>query len=386
MTSAETLPTHMISEEPHFLDMCPHLRESRNTAPVRQVRTLTGDKAWLVTGQNEVKQLFLDERCGRSHPDPENMPKVIGAGSGFDFVLSDDHDRADEGHAMLRRLLKPQFAAKHMEPLRPRVEALVDELLTAIISHGPPADLHAELSIPLVLESMWELLGVPVDDRSQWTTVMSSTGDAVETEITDKIAKLVGRKREAPGDDLVSRLCKADDSDEIVQQFVWTVLIAGSGSTVKVIDYGVLLLTQNPDQRDALMRDPALMPKTVEEVLRVSGGISLPRFARQDIEIGNVTIRTNELVLLDLTLANLDDHAFEHPERFDLTRSPNRHLSFAYGMTSCLGAPFARLVMHTAFSTLFTRHPTVRPAVPVEELRKNSDARLMGLAELPVTW
>jgi cytochrome P450 monooxygenase len=383
MSSLEGLPAHMTDERPHILDLCPHLRELQDIAPVRQVRTVAGDEAWHVTGYSEVKQLFVDERLGRSHPDPENMPKFLGKGSRTDFVLSDDHDTADQIHNIMRTMLKPQFAFKHMESLQPRVEAIADELLTAIIAQGPPADLHEGLAVPMVLESVWELLGVAADDRSQWTTVMSSSDGGSESAIPDMIAKLMAQKQETPGDDLVSRLYEATDNDELVHVLVKTVF-AGFGAMIKTIDFGVVLLTQNPEQRDAVARDPALLTKAAEEMLRISGGVALPRYARQDIEIGGVTIRANELVLLDLTLANLNG-VFDAPERFDITRTPNRHVTFAHGAWSCLGSPFARLLLRSVFGRLLARLPTLSLAVPANQLTGLND-HLNGLVEVPVTW
>jgi cytochrome P450 monooxygenase len=384
MSSFDDLPAHMTDVNPHMLDVCPHLRELRDMAPVRKVRTVTGDQAWHVTGYSEVKQLFVDERLGRSHPDPENMPKFLGKDAGTDFVLSDDHDTADQIHAMMRAMLKPQFAAKHMEPLRSRVEAIADELLTGVIAQGPPADLHAGLAVPTVLEPFWELLGVPAGDRSRWTSVMS--GDEFETGIPDMLTKLIGQKRERPGEDLVSRLCAATDRDDLVHVLSKATVSAGFGATVKTIDYGVVLLMQNPGQRDMVARDPELLVKTAEEMLRVSGGVSLPRYARKDIEIGGVTIQPNELVLLDLTLANLNDEVFDAPERFDVTRTPNRHLTFAHGVWSCLGSPFARLVMRSVFGRLLARLPTLSLAVPADQLSRRLNDRVNGLVEVHVTW
>jgi cytochrome P450 monooxygenase len=386
MTSLDDLPAHMTADKPHMLDLCPHLRELRGMAPVRQVRTVAGDQAWHVTGYREVKQLFADERLGRSHPDPDNMPKFLGKDSRSDFVLSDDHDTADQIHSLMRTMLKPQFAVKHMENLRPRVDALADKLLTAAITKGPPVDLHAGLSVPMVLESVWELLGVHANDRSQWTTVMSSSGDDErETAIPDMIAKLLREKRETPGDDLVSRLYEATDRDELVHVLTKTVF-AGFGAMIKTIDYGIALLTQNPEQRDAVARDPALLANAAEEILRLSGGVSLPRYARQDIEIGDVTIRPNELVLIDLTCANLNDDVFDTPDRFDITRMPNRHLTFAHGAWSCLGSPFARLILRSVFSRLLVHLPTLSLAVSADQLISRHNDHLSGLVEVPVTW
>ncbi len=380
MTAAEALPTHTTSDKPHVLDVCPHVREVRSMPPIRRVRTVTGEKAWLVSGHAEIKALFADSRIKRAHPlTPTALSSHVEEPTS-ELMFGDGQSAADELHTASRAPLRQQFAAKHMEHLRPRIEATADKLLNAAIAQGPHSDLHTDFSVPLMIAAFADLFDVPAEDRALWASAMSDAEEMGRV-IPEYLWNLIIRRKESPGDDMVSRLCTAGAPES----WIMGLAFAGFGSTIRQIDYGILLITQNPGHR-AAVADPVLLPKAVEEVLRMAGAHSLARYASENIEMAGVTIQTNDLVLFDLTLANLDDHAFEHPERFDLTRSPNRHLSFAYGMTSCLGAPFARLVMHTAFSTLFTRLPTVRPAVPVEELRKNSDARLMGLAELPVTW
>jgi cytochrome P450 monooxygenase len=385
MVDPEALPSHVLSEKPHVLDVCPHVREVRDTPPVRQVRTFVGDKAWMVTGHAEVKRLFSDHRLGRSHPDPANKPQFLGH-EWFDLAISDDHAAADEMHAHDRSVLKPLFAIKHMEHLRPQVGALVDEMVDGLIGEGPPADLHEELGVPLVRAAFGKLLGVPSEDQQKWTGLMTHPGDDDASklmEIPNYLRELATHKRQNPGPDVISRLCAVGLSDEDVGLHARTLLLAGFGAIVFHIDHGVLLRTREPEKFDALTRDPALLPAAVEELLRISGGgVSLPRYAREDIEIGGVTIRANELVMLDLTLVNLDENVFDRPECLDLTRTPNRHLTFAHGMSSCLGAPFARLVLQSVFPRLFSRLPNLRLAIPEDQLRKN----INGFIEFPVIW
>lgn len=159
------------------------------------------------------------------------------------------------------------------------------------------------------------------------------------------------------------------------------------------IDRGVLLFLTNPGEREVLESDPTLIPRAVEEMLRLPspaprhdrlGG--LPRYANADLAIGGITIRAGDLVLLALQSANLDDHVFPTPEAFDVTRAENPHLTFGHGPHYCIGAPLARIELQTLFGTLFQRFPTLRLAVPVEELRSRSHLLTGGLAELPVTW
>jgi cytochrome P450 len=199
----------------------------------------------------------------------------------------------------------------------------------------------------------------------------------------------VARKRADPGDDVISRLCAADgtDDDEIAALSM-ALLFAGHETTVVAIGLGSLLLLTNPGQRQALRNDPALIPAAVEEMLRApgKGGGGIPRYARADLEISGVTVRAGELVLLDNGAANHDHSVYPDPDRFDITRQAASHLTFGHGPRYCLGAPLARIELQAVFSQLIPRFPGMRLAVPAEDLRLNRDVLTSGLAQLPVTW
>lgn len=137
------------------------------------------------------------------------------------------------------------------------------------------------------------------------------------------------------------------------------------------------------------MRDESLIPSTVEEILRrtvIGSGGGLPRYARADIEIGGVTIKAGEAVLLCLTGANTDERVFVEPETFDIMRQPNPHIAFGYGSRYCVGASLARIELQVVFTALFRRFPNLRLAVPFEELRLRTDRYGSGVLEVPVSW
>jgi len=165
-------------------------------------------------------------------------------------------------------------------------------------------------------------------------------------------------------------------------------LFAGHETTVVRIDMGTLLLLTNPDQRQALIRDPELLTSAVEEILRLSdtGAGGLPRYAHEPIEIGGVTIQPGEAVLLSAGAANHDELVFAEPDRFVVDRHPNPHFTFGYGPRFCIGAPLARIELQAVFARLIPRFPTLRLAVPLEHLRIRRDLLTGGLFELPVTW
>jgi cytochrome P450 len=172
-------------------------------------------------------------------------------------------------------------------------------------------------------------------------------------------------------------------------------LFAGHETTVAAIDRGVTLLLTHPAQAEALRHDPALIEPAVEEILRswlpmrTSGAeqtVGLPRYANTDFAFDGVAIRTGELVMLGLRGANLDERLFPQPDRFDVHRDRNPHLTFGHGPRFCVGAPLARIELQSLFPALLNRFPTLRLAVPVESLRGRDELLTGGLVELPVTW
>lgn len=382
-------------EQPDPLQVPARLRELQTEGSVHRVRTAVGDAAWLVTGYTQVRQLLDDDRLGRAHPDPETAART-GESALFGGPLGNfATEHAD--HARMRSLLQPHFSPRHLRTLRPRVDALTVRLLDELTAQGSPADLHAAVAVPLPILVICELLGVPYEDRDQfraWTADAANTRDRARSErglaaLFGYGQQLVARKRQQPGDDVISRLCATEGvSDDEAAMLSMALLFAGHETTVVQIGLGALLLLTNLDQWQALVDDPGLVANAVEEMLRApgKGGGGVPRYARIDLDIDGVTIRAGELVLLDNGAANHDPTAFPEPDRVDLGRSGSAHLTFGHGARYCLGAPLARIELQTVFSHLIARFPTLRLAVDPAALSMRRDVLTGGLTALPVRW
>ncbi len=381
-------------EQAHPLHIAPLLRQLQQDGVIHPVRTTVGDQAWLVTGYEEARRLLTDERLGRSHPDPAEAAR-LGESVLFGGPMgSYDTEQAD--NARLRALLQPHFSPRRMRAFRPRVEELTAGLLNDLAERGPPADLHQALALPLPVQVICELLGVPYADRDQFRAWSEAVGDVRDRarsgqglgELFGYGRQLVARKRKQPGDDFISRLCADDLGDDEIAMLSMALLFAGHETTVAAIGMGALCLLANPGQQQALINDPGRITSAVEEILRAPGrsGGGIPRYARTDLQIGEVTVRAGELVLLDNRAANHDPAVFPSPDRFDITRQGPAHLSFGHGAHYCLGAPLARIELQAVFSQLLARFPGMRLAVPVEELRVRSDTLTGGLTKLPVEW
>ncbi|MBO3746854.1 cytochrome P450 [Streptosporangiaceae bacterium NEAU-GS5] len=377
------------------LDIPPEFRELRERARVTKVRTETGDEAWLVTGYEEARRILADDRLGRSHPTPESAPRItnnamLGGPIG-------DHATERATHQAMRRLLAPAFSARRMQRLSGRVQGLVDDLLDELEAAGPPADLHERFSVPLPVQVICELLGVPYEDRDSFRRMadaMTDTRDsarsaAAQTELGVYTHTIVQAKRADPGEDIYSDLARAELPPVEVARIAAGLLFAGHETTVNRIDTGLLCLLRDRTQYDALAKDAALAPGAVEEILRLASSTdtSLLRYAHEDVEIAGVTIKAGDAVSVSVIAANRDEEVFEDAERFDIGREAyDQHLGFGYAMRYCLGASLARVELRAVFSTLPRRFPTLELAVPREELTRRADRVTGGFRELPVVW
>ncbi|MGH3815744.1 MAG: cytochrome P450 [Pseudonocardiaceae bacterium] len=373
---------------------------------IQRVTTPAGDPAWLVTGYDDVKALLSDPRLGRAHAEPERAARVSHSAIFGGPMGHPSTEAAD--HARTRRLLTPAFSARRMASLRPRVTAIIADLLDAMAHQTQPVDLHETVSFPLPVLVICELLGVPYADRRdfrRWSDDAAHMTDAARSQaglmqLWQYMRELVDRKRAEPGDDVISDLVAATAADpeltvDGIAMLSAALLFAGHETTVTAIDRGVVLLLTHPEQADALRHDPVLVEPAVEEILRswlpmrTSGteqAAGLPRYANTDFTFGGVTIQTGELVMLGLRGANLDERAFRDPDRFDVHRTHNPHLTFGHGPRFCVGAPLARIELQALFPALLGRFPALRLAVPVESLRGRDELLTGGLVELPVTW
>ncbi len=312
--------------------------------------------------------------------------------------------RAVSTRRVRRTIVRDAFAPRYIAQLEPRVEAVAAELLHRLALRDT-ADLVADYALPLPLIS--EILGVPERDRlrfRRWVTPLlalsTSSGPDLRLllklpgilAMTRFLRRLIAERRIHPRDDLVSQLAGANEdgdrlSEDELLAMVVILLIAGYETTVNLIATGTLLLLHDPGQLADLRAHPDKVGPAIEEILRLATPIDVAteRHTREDVEIAGVTIPKGALVLVGIASANVDAARFSDPERLDLARTDNRHLSFGLGPHYCLGAPLARLEGRVAISALLNRFPDVRVSVPLEQLHLRPGMSLRGLTSLPVT-
>ncbi len=399
----------------------------REKGPVSSVTLPTGEPIWFVTRYAEVLAMLKDDerfandpssaltdeeyallfQQATEHLSPEQQEMEVQ----IDEILRQHLLRVDPpDHSRLRRLVAIPFTPKFIEGLRPRVQAVADTLLDAVQARADETgrremELISDFAYPLPLTVISEMLGIPLADRDkfrEWSqaavsfTPADRANPAVTAKLIEFIAylrRLVAEKHANPGDDLLSGLVLAEaEGDKLSENellsMIFLLIVAGHETTVNLIGNGTLALFEHPEQRARLHQNPGLLKSAIEEMLRYYGPVevSLPRWVRQDTELGGQRLRRGEQIVALLASANHDDVQFPYPERFDVTREPNRHIAFGTGIHSCLGATLARLEGQIAFATLLSRMPDLALAIPRHEVRWRDATFLRGLTQLPVTF
>ena len=359
--------------------------ELRADAPVHWSDT---HRAWLALSHQAVNEGFRDpwlssarlpsfERAAATRP--PGFAKVVDLLSGW-MVFHDPptHDR-------LRDPVRRVFTPMRLERLASSIEATVDELLDGVADAGD-GDLRPLLTAPLPALVIADLLGVPRSDRQRfqgWSdqlahVVFSAEGvgsdpDAAITaaeHFSAYFGELIEQRRRSPGDDVISALVAASDAGgpsprELVGACT-LLLFAGHETTSGLLANGTCVLLEHEEARARLVGDPSLWPRAVEELMRFEGPAKLmARKATEDRSWCGVDIKARDTVHLVILAANRDPAVFVDPDTFDVTRDPNPHFGFGWGLHHCLGAALARLEARIALRRLFERFPRLSLSDPV---------------------
>jgi unspecific monooxygenase len=347
---------------------------------------------WLVPHHADVSALLRDRRLGRTYqhrfahedfgrtaPPPEHEP----------FHTLNDHGMLDlepPDHTRIRRLVSKAFTPRTVERLKPYVHGLASELVSGLVERGG-GDLLRDVAEPLPVAVIAEMLGVPEPDRAQlrpWSADicgMYELGPSEETarravrasvEFSDYLRELIATRRKDPSEDLISGLIAAyDEGDRLTEQEMISTCVlllnAGHEATVNATVNGWWALFRHPDQLAALRADHSLVPSAVEELMRYDTPLQLfERWVLDEIEIDGTTIPRGAEIAMLFGSANHDPAVFDAPEKLDLTREDNPHISFSAGIHYCIGAPLARIELAASMTALLEKAPTLRPAAEPE--------------------
>jgi len=369
--------------------------------PIRRFTFADGHEGWLVTSYELARAVLADLRFSSAmdrrralirRPDVEGLRAGAAAPPGF-FIGMDPPD-----HTRLRKLLTGQFTVRRMKALEPRVEEIVAAHLDAMAQAGPPVDLVSAFALPIPSLVICELLGVPYRDRERFQRdshtllALDSPQEAAAAamgSMMSYLAELVEHKHAEPAEDLISGLVTGGElsTDETVG-VAFLLLVAGHETTANMLGLGTFALLTQPDQAQALREGRVDAANAVEELLRYLTVIQFgtTRTALEDVELGGELIRAGDSVGVYLPTANRDSARFAGADRLDLSADAHGHLTFGHGVHQCLGQQLARIEMRVAYPALLRRFPTLRLAVPPEEVPLRTDMSIYGVHRLPVTW
>lgn len=428
-------PTLVDIADPHFMARAhaiyADLQAQGPVVPVRfpveeldpekaaQRRRVLPQEAFFVTRYDDAVDTLLSDRFSVDPQftlTPEQRERLAQAPDELQQFSRNLLSLDPPDHTRLRKLVQPSFTGRAIEALRGNIQQIVDDLLDTAereaAARGESVgqrqlDLIEAFAYPMPVTVISDMLGIPRADRARirgWTEnllrIDRRRGQDLDEPtraglraFSDYLRELFAHKRRHPADDMISQLVHAEEdgdtlSEDEVLAMVFVLFLAGHVTTVNLLGSSVVALLTHPEQLAKFQADPELARGVVEETLRYWGPVDFisRRIARQDLEIAGTPIAKGDTVVVGLAAANRDPEHFADPDTFDITRAnANRNVAFGKGIHVCIGAPLARLEGQIALSTLFRRFPSLRLAVPAEELRWGTSF-LRGFGRLPVLF
>jgi pimeloyl-[acyl-carrier protein] synthase len=354
----------------------------------------------LVARYADVTAAMRDHEHMSSVQPPPPPQMYQGRFAGSRNMLNSDPPQ----HSRLRRLVSRDFTPRRIRELEPHIRQIASDLLDLVESKGE-FDLMADLANVLPVKVIAHMLGMPPELNAtlkHWSDTlvtgdnnapgMPSPPEIVQAmdELGDYFTAEIEKRRVNPGPDLVSALVAAHDEGDALSGadllgFVALLLVAGNETTTNLIGNGTLALGRNPEQFEALKRNPAMLPRAIEEMLRYDGPVqSTVRFTNHPVQLGGTEIPAQTFALMILAAANRDPAQFKDPEKFDITREPNDHVAFGEGIHFCIGAPLARMEARIAFEAMLARFPKINLKDPAIKPKYKGSYFLRGLESLPL--
>ncbi|GHO63704.1 putative cytochrome P450 YjiB [Ktedonobacter sp. SOSP1-52] len=308
-------------------------------------------------------------------------------------------------HRQLRNLISLAFTPRMVAQLEPRIRDITQALIDQMPNEG---DIVRDLAVPLPITVIAELLGIPAEKRAdfkRWSdSAIATSGppsyfqqDEIwqthlrnQEEMQKYLSMLMEERRLTPQNDLISSLVAAEIEGKRltpteVLAFCTLLLVAGNETTTHLIGNSVICLAQHPEALVQLRHNPQLLPGAIEEVLRYLSPVKMmARFTKTETQLGGQNIGARQSVIAWISSANRDERQFLEPDRFDIQRTPNRHLAFGHGIHFCLGAPLARLETRIALAALLERFPGQWP-LPEKSLEAVDGIIVFGAKRLPFT-
>lgn len=392
------------TSEAFFRDPPKAIATLRMSGPVVATRfPLVGD-VWITTTHDATAQVLKDGATFTLRKEDGDIAGLRWWMPRYVRTIANNMLTMDEpDHTRLRSIVDEAFRRRAIVAMEPRIRAIADGLAGELFANEDPADLVQRYARILPLAVISELLGLPLADRLKfiaWANAMSSLTNVVSffrllfafRKMRAYLERQLQIARAQGGEGLIAELIQVEREggqitpDEMVSM-VFLLLAAGSETTTHLISGSAYELLRSPGLRDWLEQDWSRVGLAVEEFLRFVSPVqfSKPRYVRRDVEIEGVRLKKGDRVMVMLAAANMDPAMHDRPERLDLERKPNRHVSFGTGIHFCLGHQLARIEAACALEALFVRWPKLALAVDPAQVHWRRRPGLRAIAKLPVT-
>jgi cytochrome P450 len=398
---AEFLPYPMARDTACPFDPPADALNLLTTAPITRVRIWDGSTPWLISRHEDARAILTDSRFSSDASRP-GFPAASQASlsrrrAAPTFLVMDG-----AAHARQRRMLIGEFTVRRIDQLRPAVAEITNSLLDQMAQLTPPADLVENFALPLPSIVISRMLGVPYShhdffqSRSRLLMSIGATkaqAEEASNELLDFITDLVADREIQPTDDLIGRLARRVTDGELEQKeaasLALQLLIGGHETTANMIGLGAMALIEHQPFAEVFRTgDETVIAAGVEELLRLLSVAHLGRrrVALEDVDFAGARIRAGEGVIVAGELSNRDPAVFDEPDKLNFDRPSNHHMAFGFGPHQCIGQSLARLELQVCYPLLLRRFPSLRVAVPYDQLRLRDQMVVYGLHELPVAW
>lgn len=387
----------------------PFLHRLRGEAPVHWSGALGG---WLLTRYDDVISALRDPRLLENRPEsgvglqlPPDRHHIVA-----DYVrVTSSSMLVKDGpeHQRLRRLGYAGFTPGALDGFKPIIEQVANELLDRVQPLGR-MDLVSDLAQPLPSSVIAQMFDIPEADRAVFQTWSSDVArffagtlrdiepdaraaNAGSRNLEQYFLRMIEQRRKRPGNDLMSLFIAGQEEGKLSAQQIaaqgMLVLVAGHVTTIDQLSNTVDALLRYPGELARLRRDRSLLPSAIEESLRHGGAVALVcRVAAEDLTIRDQRISRGDVVYPSLAAANRDPEVFEDPDRFDISRAPNRHVAFSHGPHGCLGAALARRELEVGIGALLRRMPELRRDEQRPAMQRFDSIIFRGFERLPLVF
>lgn len=380
-----------------FKDPYPYYHEVREKKPIYQ----DSEGTWFLTKYDHVRLMLTDQHFSRRPPEQfgflnqQSQPTLLDNVISKWLVLNDPPH-----HTHLREVLSELFDPQRMKSLQYQVEKIAHDLSDNLLKQHD-VDFMQTFSYPLPVQVINHLLGTELDFATirKWAISLATALDhaspadfkKISTDVLEMqtyFAEIISGNISRKSDYWISDMCQFVDEgkmteDELIPTCIF-LMLAGHETVQLTIGLGLRSLLQHPDQLQLLQSQPQLIPNAVEEMLRYDSPLNkVSRWTNKAITLDEITIPDNQLVVGLLNAANRDPLRYSQPDKFDITRQNNRHLTFGNGIHTCLGALLARIELKVAFTTLLPHLHRFKLDDENTEWLPNSSFRY--LYRLPIT-